>query len=376
MFSTSAKYSSVQFILTLLFTTALVMAMLLPDGSSTTVRYLIYFLLGINMLLGIAIAVSWISTSASLILTEAISSAFCSPFAVMMDVNIELLHLRPHQERNSDTPIYKQPPTWLKQLLLLSFLSNNSSVDCKGPCCFFLCWTFCKIIKCSFPSVDYNPREMKVTHCTDGKGMYICPLHEKVGILALFAGALAIGRWFLPLESLIASFFYCIITDKLFIKHVNKWDISFLCEDVEGLEPLLIQGVYLSIELLLSVLFVVAHIFYCHVIIVVFPVLLFNILIPFHYFIKEVFEPYKKEQNKRNVFMRASKTDLRRYNDLCAICLSPMVHGRVTPCNHIFHGHCLRRSLRGSGACPMCNQKLRNHEKLKLNLIAQNFVFS
>lgn len=54
-------------------------------------------------------------------------------------------------------------------------------------------------------------------------------------------------------------------------------------------------------------------------------------------------------------FERASRVELREYDDVCAICLSPMTTARWTRCRHLFHGQCLRRALQEKAACPICS---------------------
>ncbi len=53
-------------------------------------------------------------------------------------------------------------------------------------------------------------------------------------------------------------------------------------------------------------------------------------------------------------FDKATQKELRELNDVCAICLSEMWSARKTPCQHFFHGRCLRKCLRERAACPMC----------------------
>lgn len=72
----------------------------------------------------------------------------------------------------------------------------------------------------------------------------------------------------------------------------------------------------------------------------------------------------------RNVLLReklvldkyryASKEELCEKDDVCAVCLQPMKRARVTPCQHMFHGECLRICLKQQiiSVCPMCKQDL------------------
>lgn len=62
----------------------------------------------------------------------------------------------------------------------------------------------------------------------------------------------------------------------------------------------------------------------------------------------------KLEQKTFENFRNANLEEIRNYNDVCAICLSKMNYAKITPCNHLFHGPCLRQSLKASAMCPIC----------------------
>lgn len=57
-------------------------------------------------------------------------------------------------------------------------------------------------------------------------------------------------------------------------------------------------------------------------------------------------------------FRYASREELSSLEDVCAVCLSSMTLARVTPCNHLFHGDCLRKCLKASNQCPICKRIL------------------
>ena len=46
--------------------------------------------------------------------------------------------------------------------------------------------------------------------------------------------------------------------------------------------------------------------------------------------------------------------ELSKAGPQCPVCLDVMHVGRVTPCGHVFHSHCLRRCLASSNTCPYC----------------------
>nr|CAD7449325.1 unnamed protein product [Timema bartmani] len=55
----------------------------------------------------------------------------------------------------------------------------------------------------------------------------------------------------------------------------------------------------------------------------------------------------------------ATLEELGEFDDVCAVCLSPMRLARITPCHHLFHGDCLRQCLKTSDNCPMCKRELK-----------------
>ncbi|GLH00332.1 Protein TRC8 homolog [Gryllus bimaculatus] len=57
-------------------------------------------------------------------------------------------------------------------------------------------------------------------------------------------------------------------------------------------------------------------------------------------------------------FRFATEEELAEFEDVCAVCLSPMKRARVTPCQHLFHGDCLRQCLQRSDHCPICKREL------------------
>ncbi len=55
----------------------------------------------------------------------------------------------------------------------------------------------------------------------------------------------------------------------------------------------------------------------------------------------------------------ATQEELDEHDDVCAVCLCPMRFARITPCQHVFHGDCLRRCLQASDLCPLCKRQFK-----------------
>lgn len=66
--------------------------------------------------------------------------------------------------------------------------------------------------------------------------------------------------------------------------------------------------------------------------------------------------PLMLEKQTFASFRMASMEDIEEWDDICAVCLTTMSKARITPCNHLFHPHCLKRCLKSSFQCPLCKQ--------------------
>jgi hypothetical protein len=61
--------------------------------------------------------------------------------------------------------------------------------------------------------------------------------------------------------------------------------------------------------------------------------------------------------------VRGKQTRTTLINNMCSICLEPMIHNVsiTSPCNHKFHSDCIRRSLTATrGICPLCRSVVTN----------------
>ncbi|GFS55361.1 protein TRC8 homolog [Trichonephila inaurata madagascariensis] len=61
---------------------------------------------------------------------------------------------------------------------------------------------------------------------------------------------------------------------------------------------------------------------------------------------------------KINFLPVATKEQLKRRKDVCAICFQALTTARITSCNHYFHGICLRKWLNVQDTCPLCHKIL------------------
>ena len=65
-----------------------------------------------------------------------------------------------------------------------------------------------------------------------------------------------------------------------------------------------------------------------------------------------------QEDESLKKFQKADQSDISRFDDICAICLSGMKNARITNCHHLFHGHCLSLAIESSPNCPTCKSLL------------------
>lgn len=125
----------------------------------------------------------------------------------------------------------------------------------------------------------------------------------------------------------------------------------------DGLIDYVILGVMICIEFCLcSRLFI--HILYNSYGIVAICLSYCNAFASVMEFTTRVTTIMRTELSLVSALKRASRAELDEYNDICAICLNRMESARLTPCRHIFHGKCLRLSLRNNVNCPLCQSKM------------------
>lgn len=73
-----------------------------------------------------------------------------------------------------------------------------------------------------------------------------------------------------------------------------------------------------------------------------------------------VFMKRRTAVNKIDSLPEADEEQLRRLNDVCAICYQEMKSAKITRCRHFFHGVCLRKWLYVQDKCPLCHKILHS----------------
>ena len=76
----------------------------------------------------------------------------------------------------------------------------------------------------------------------------------------------------------------------------------------------------------------------------------------------KVFINRRTAVKKINSLPSATAAQLEAHNDVCAICYQDLLSARITNCNHLFHGVCLRKWLYVQGKCPLCHELIYTPE--------------
>ena len=151
--------------------------------------------------------------------------------------------------------------------------------------------------------------------------------------------------------------FYFLATEKLAMNIVGNWLDNKKFEPFEGMEclywPTLLFAFHLSLSALLTLL--CASTFNLRLVLLS---SFTNLRIKYRELRDDCLNPLEHELATLSPYRTASRSEVRRHDDVCAVCLVPMKSARVTPCYHLFHGDCLRRCLKESIKCPICQYHL------------------
>ncbi|KAK8407275.1 hypothetical protein O3P69_002080 [Scylla paramamosain] len=150
---------------------------------------------------------------------------------------------------------------------------------------------------------------------------------------------------------------YFLVTEKFSTKIAGSWFDNKKFEPFEGMEclywPTLLLASHLTLSTLLTLLCVSTFNFRL-VLLSSFT----NLRVKYRELRDDCIKPLQHELATLSPYRPASRSEVRRHDDVCAVCLAPMSSARVTPCYHLFHGDCLRRCLKESNKCPICQYHL------------------
>lgn len=92
-------------------------------------------------------------------------------------------------------------------------------------------------------------------------------------------------------------------------------------------------------------------------------------LMKIHTLLMEIRRRYRRHRHYMLVvqlmesnFANATKEDIEKFNDECAICWDSMDCARALPCGHLFHNSCLRSWLEQDTSCPTCRTSFKGQQ--------------
>jgi len=176
---------------------------------------------------------------------------------------------------------------------------------------------------------------------------------------AIIAAALALHQQKPPMTLLAAAILYHVITDSTVVAAIGTLVSNLGCAELDSLETqwtaVVLGGASAAIPLALVPSLLLGGHFR-----LVFAAVYINAFLR----IKMMRAPsgswsqLKESLEGVSRFRRASSLELSALNDVCPVCLGVMRTARATPCNHLFHGDCLRRVAAIADDCPMCKRPL------------------
>lgn len=156
----------------------------------------------------------------------------------------------------------------------------------------------------------------------------------------------------------IITWLYYIVTEKVFVELLLSFITCLQLPVLENLESLWVPVAFRTYTAVISFLFSLPLVFYGQ-----YRSALITMYVNVYLRCKEMklnsLNSLRTERAVLTQYRYAMQSELSEFDDVCAICLSPMRMGRITPCHHIFHGECLRQCLKSSDHCPICKRELK-----------------
>ncbi|KAK3877415.1 hypothetical protein Pcinc_017856 [Petrolisthes cinctipes] len=150
---------------------------------------------------------------------------------------------------------------------------------------------------------------------------------------------------------------YFTLTEKVFTDMIGNWIDNRKLRVFESLESLYWPALLLTSHVLMSSLLTFMCIFTGSFRIVLLSSFT-NIRVKYRELRDNYLVPLRLALATLSAYRVATQSEVQQHDDVCAVCLTPMTSARVTPCQHFFHADCLRRCLRESYKCPICQYNL------------------
>nr|XP_023022024.1 RING finger protein 145-like isoform X1 [Leptinotarsa decemlineata] len=162
----------------------------------------------------------------------------------------------------------------------------------------------------------------------------------------------------------IATFIYYLCSEKIFLQIIPELVEILNIESLENLEHLYVPMAlnFVAIAAATVTIFYLLLFKYSHFI-------LLTVYFVIYLRIKDVYhnnwKTLRAERQTYRSFRVATKEDIQEWADICAVCLCSMSSARITPCNHLFHPHCLKQCLKTSFYCPLCKRHFMERSEIK-----------
>lgn len=154
------------------------------------------------------------------------------------------------------------------------------------------------------------------------------------------------------------TWLYYMVTEKVFVDFFPSVLLFLQLDMLESLESLWAPVILRTFTLAISCLLTIPLIIYGQYRLV-FTVLYLNTYLRCKEMVLNSLRVLNNERAVLNQYRYATAEELAAFDDVCAVCLSPMRLARITPCHHIFHGDCLRQCLKASDTCPICKREFK-----------------
>ncbi|KAK4314029.1 hypothetical protein Pmani_014648 [Petrolisthes manimaculis] len=151
---------------------------------------------------------------------------------------------------------------------------------------------------------------------------------------------------------------YFTLTEKVFTDMIGNWIDNRKLRVFESLESLYWPVLLLTSHFLMSSLLTFLCIFTGGSFRIVLLSSFTNIRVKYRELRDNYLVPLRLALATLSTYRVATQSEVQQHDDVCAVCLTPMTSARVTPCQHFFHADCLRRCLKESYKCPICQYNL------------------
>lgn len=156
----------------------------------------------------------------------------------------------------------------------------------------------------------------------------------------------------------ILTWFYYMATEKVLVELIISIITHLQLTVFENLESLWVPVILKGYTAAISLLFTIPLLFF-GLYRSAFLSLYMNVYLRYREMCTSCLRELNMERAVLGQYRYATAEELAEFDDICAVCLSPMQVARITPCHHIFHGDCLRQCLKTSDQCPICKRELK-----------------